>query len=447
MDIDSFSINYGTCSVIDGRLTLRGNLDNLEGLNSIDSIIGDLFIQETSNLISTSGLMQLKSVGGEIRIEENNNLQQLVLPSLIESGPIILIDNFDLNSIDFLSIQKAGGILVLDSRELVSINMPTLRQIDGDLKLISNNKLQEIDLSNLRNIEGAMDLGFLENLRELNTRDNLESIGGFLKLQSIPGFDNLDFLSRLSYIGGFISINQMPLKNIEGLHQIDTVHGSFFLNTGRIKSISDTIKIKVIEGGLSLIGGSMLESLGGLGGVEKIKGGISINWSKLTDLRDFSRLQSIKGGISLRFNSELETLEGIYQISSDSIRGLVLENNESLSFCSAPNICAYIARTNNHTISNNAEGCNDVSEVSAGCKKFFSIPYKIFYDANQDGKPGVGDFDLSHFPLEVDPLSVKYFSTSKDLIKYLILPQGSYSISIQNDLAEDLEYYNCFPTL
>lgn len=58
-----------------------------------------------------------------------------------------------------------------------------------------------------------------------------------------------------------------------------------------------------------------------------------------------------------------------------------IENNENLSICNTPPICAYLQNGGPATISNNAPGCNSVAEVEAACV--------VSIEETPDGEPVV----------------------------------------------------------
>ena len=66
--IDSFQVNYPGCTQIEGDVTISGlDIENLNGLNVLNSFDGNLFIHETS-LTSLDGLNNITSVGGSLWI-------------------------------------------------------------------------------------------------------------------------------------------------------------------------------------------------------------------------------------------------------------------------------------------------------------------------------------------------------------------------------------------
>jgi photosystem II stability/assembly factor-like uncharacterized protein len=144
-EIDNFHVFNSSCTEIEGYLYIHGNdITNLNGLNQITSISGDLIIGWSSgagnpSLTEISGLENLTSIGGNFYIWSNQALQSLSgLSSLASVGANLHIGgNSLLNNINSLS---------------------NLTSIGGDLNITWNPNLTS--LAGLENIES----GSIENL-------------------------------------------------------------------------------------------------------------------------------------------------------------------------------------------------------------------------------------------------------------------------------------------
>jgi hypothetical protein len=71
--IDSFQINFPACTEIEGDVTIDdgfpvNNITNLNGLNALTSIDGNLTIRNMDLLPDLSGLYNLVSIGGSLWI-------------------------------------------------------------------------------------------------------------------------------------------------------------------------------------------------------------------------------------------------------------------------------------------------------------------------------------------------------------------------------------------
>lgn len=93
-EIENFHTNYPYCEHIEGDVAISGNLiNNLLGLNALNSIAGNLSISDNTNITNLTGLNNLSSIGEELIISNNNSLVSL-------SG----IDNINSFSINDLTI-------------------------------------------------------------------------------------------------------------------------------------------------------------------------------------------------------------------------------------------------------------------------------------------------------------------------------------------------------
>lgn len=76
--LDSFPVNYPVCTNITGNVFIFGpQITSLDGLQQIDSIGGNLDIQNAKALLQLNGLNQLQAIGGNLNIDNNDSLLQL----------------------------------------------------------------------------------------------------------------------------------------------------------------------------------------------------------------------------------------------------------------------------------------------------------------------------------------------------------------------------------
>ena len=80
-EIDFFGSTYPTCTVITGDVTIQesssGDITNLDGLSSIQTIAGNLYISNNNSLPNMNGLAELQTVEGEFYIYENPSLANM----------------------------------------------------------------------------------------------------------------------------------------------------------------------------------------------------------------------------------------------------------------------------------------------------------------------------------------------------------------------------------
>lgn len=168
-------------------------LTNLQGLESINSLGGTLFINSNYNLQSLDGLESLTSVGWDLNIYSNENIQSLQgLESLTYVGGYLNIDtNNNLQSLDGLG---------------------NLNSVGDYLKIYDNENLQNIkDLESLNSVGGILWIGNNNNLQSLDGLNNLSMIGSDLSI----GLDREGNSSPNSNLTNYCSLTR--LINSEGL--------------------------------------------------------------------------------------------------------------------------------------------------------------------------------------------------------------------------------------
>lgn len=95
-EIDSFQTNYPGCTQIEGNVYMMywmgTNITNLEGLNVITFIDGDLNIKFNHALHNLSGLENLTAIGGGLHIWNNSTLTSIQALENIDPGSIEDLD-------------------------------------------------------------------------------------------------------------------------------------------------------------------------------------------------------------------------------------------------------------------------------------------------------------------------------------------------------------------
>lgn len=206
--VNSFQINYPNCTEIEGDIEIYGDdITNLNGLNVLTLIGGDLRIWENSALTSLTGFNNLISIEGDVEIESNNAL-------------------INLNGLGNLTI-IGGDLFIAANRVLSSFSgLENLTSIEGNLSIGrpwgSNPSLISLTgLNNLTSIGGGLFIDGGQSITSLTSLDNLTSIGGDLwiwatsVLTSLTGLDNIDAGSIDSlFIFDNISLSNCDVKSI-----------------------------------------------------------------------------------------------------------------------------------------------------------------------------------------------------------------------------------------
>ena len=344
-EIDDFPINNPECSQILGDVVIRGtDINNLEGLNLIISIGGNLLVESNDLLTNLTGLENLQNISGSL-----------------------LIGNFYFGSYPYCT------------------GNPSLTSLEG--------------LNGLLQVEGSMKIYCNNNLSNLTGFENLTSVGGDVTIGTIDyiyGFkfgnellENFNGLSSLSTVGGIFSIaGNNNLVHLDGLNSLNSIGGSFMIAWNDVlKDLSGVGQMTTIGGNLDIRNNDSLISLNGLDNLTQILGDLKIggNWDGnllLSDLNALSNLFTIGGDLEISYNATLSNLSGLNNIDPGSIENLKIRNNSSLSACEVYSICQYLASpTGTVEIQDNATGCNSAEEIMGLCDYSIVSDFNIIGDA------------------------------------------------------------------
>ncbi|MCK4678833.1 MAG: T9SS type A sorting domain-containing protein [Bacteroidales bacterium] len=304
--IDNFQTNYPGCTEIEGDVEINGNdITNLDGLNVLTAIVGDLRIWDNYALTTLSGLRNVTSIGEDLRIWNNDTLTSL-------SG--------------LGNVTSIGG-------EFCIKNNPSLIDLS--------------ELGNLSSIGGYMSIWGNAALTNLTGLDNVTSIEGGLYIGSNYALTSITGLGNVTLIGGLNIKYNNALTSLSGLDHMTSLGGSL-----------------LIEDNDALTSLSGLDHVTSIGGYLEINDN-----NALTSLTELDNIISIGGFLTISDNDALTSLSGLDNIAAFSIDGLCIYDNISLSTCEVQSICNYlISSTGTIQIYNNAPGCNSQEEVEEACE-------------------------------------------------------------------------------
>ncbi len=132
--VDSFSINYPGCRIIEGDVVISTSGSNLYGISNIDSIQGDLIIANNPHLINLQGLDNLISIGGSLQIGSSASANDSILfknvalvnlqgiNNLITIGNSLIIQgNPELSNLEGINnLNTVKSDVIIDNNTLVS---------------------------------------------------------------------------------------------------------------------------------------------------------------------------------------------------------------------------------------------------------------------------------------------------------------------------------------
>lgn len=189
-EVDDFPSNYPGCTEIIGDMTIEAStIANLDSLNSIVTITGNVKIKNNPNLLNVSGLRNLTTVG-KFELIDNTNLSSLILSNLTTTDYFLVYNNDQLTNLDSLtSLTTING----------TAGYGYTAYIKPGLEISENATLTNIEgLSSLSTINGYINIQSNILLTSLDGLENVISIDGFLflynnhVLNSIDGLTNLD---------------------------------------------------------------------------------------------------------------------------------------------------------------------------------------------------------------------------------------------------------------
>jgi len=203
---------------------------------------------------------------------------------------------------------------------------------------------------------------------------NCEVIEGEVTIYG-SSITNLNGLSVLTYLGDNLSItHNAALTSLTGLGNLTKIGGNLWIDQNdALTSLTGLDNLNSIWS-IWISSNNSLTSLSGLGNVTSTGGELKIGDDDyggnpaLTSLTGLGGLTSIGGWLYIAGNDILTTLAGLDNIDDESISGLSIYSNNSLSTCAVESICDYLKSPGGDVnISGNAPGCNSPEEVEAAC--------------------------------------------------------------------------------
>ena len=203
--IDNFQSNFPNCFDLQGNVYIGGDdIVNLNPLNSITSIGGDLTFFSNPSLINLTGLNNVTSIGGILHFYHNDSI-------------------INLNGLENLQT-VGGGASFFENNSLTNFSgLNNLSSIGGQLLIYGNGELTHLTgLENVSYIGGRLIIEHNINLINLAELGNITSVGGQLMINGNDKLNNLSGLENITSISGALWIieNDM-LLSLQGLENIN----------------------------------------------------------------------------------------------------------------------------------------------------------------------------------------------------------------------------------
>ncbi len=366
----------------DLTIVLNPNLINVDALNCISNLGGQLHIGYNKELVTLDGLSGL-SAANSVRINNNNKLASLsALDNLEEVSELIIQNNPMLTSLRGLHEARDTTLtnIIITSNPLLEAcafsNICTYLSNDGS-NIIQNNAPGCANYADLGDICGFTDPCYIgntliESQQALNDFAAMYSgcpeLRGRLELGKYTNTDIND-LTPLSFITSIetLEINRSSISNLNGLEQLQHIDNLSFWRNSNLSDISALSGITSIDGILDISSHGDLLSLTGLNQLTSV-GILSISSVPINSFVGLENLQMVRK-IYLRNNYDLTSLQGLEGVNPDHLEYLSIRSNSDLVVCSLPNICEYLSNGGLNFIHNNytALGCRSFAEFEIGC--------------------------------------------------------------------------------
>lgn len=472
--IDSFQVNYPGCSEIEGDVLIHGNgITNLNGLQVLNSIGGDLEIQTVIHLTSLTGLNQVTFIGGNLDIEDNDALTSLTgLEGLNSIGEDLIItynnvltsltglENLDAGSIENLFIHNNFSLTnceaqnicdyLSDPNAIVSIynnaegcnNPPEVAELCGialpclpfgNYYFFTQTEIDnyQTNFPGCSQIKGNVTITG-DGITNLSGLSGVTSIDGNLYIAGNPGLTSLSGLESLISIAGYLDIEENnALINLSGLDMLTSIELSLMIyNNSDLSSLTGLESLSFIGGGLSIFSNNALSNIEGLGS-----------------------LISLKGNLFIVQNQVLTSLTGLDNINADSISTLNIVGNNSLSVCEVRSVCDFLSvPVGFYDIHDNASGCYDSTEVKTACgvglpednlsENLFTIsPNPSSTQITIETAGLQTKFQISIFNLNGQEVIQRQITDPRMVIDISDLPGGIYFVRITGESAVGIQKF------
>ena len=354
--VNAFIAEYGGCDTIPVSMKINGGnaITNIDGLDFIKRINGNLIIENTTAITSMNGWESLASIGANFTLQNNTGLTNL-------------------DSINKLS-KITGSLTITNNNALTSLNgLDSLKIISQNLNVTNNTSLSNCSaicavVSPLV-VGGSVGTGgsivISNNPSECST---LNEVRIRCATTECPPTD-------------VILISQAEVNAfVESYGTCDSLTGSLTIMGNNITNLTGMNFIHHIGGSLTIKNNTTLPNLNGFQGLQSVNGSLMIQSNNLlTKIDSLHHLNKVLGNLTVTGNNALLTVNGF--IGLDTIgQNLTITNNTLLNNCSG--ICPVISPSSvgippsggqgvggSISISGNPSECSSLTEVTIFCNE------------------------------------------------------------------------------
>ncbi|KAG7844768.1 hypothetical protein KL941_003508 [Ogataea angusta] len=244
-------------------------LESLDGFNPIN--VETFNINNNKNLASINS--DIQSISNALSVSYNGDDTNVTFDSLSWANNITF---YSVSSISMSNISTVNSSLGVFESNVESLAIPSLKKIGGDLSIIDNDDLTEIDFSDLTSVGGGFVIANNSNLETIDGFDSLTTIGGAVILKG--DFDNATFPKLSTVRGGFDleTTGEADCDEFNTLEKKGGIQGDKFVCSAATESSSSINHSKTSGSSSATSSGSSDESTSS-GASSSSQGGAAVN--------------------------------------------------------------------------------------------------------------------------------------------------------------------------
>ncbi len=225
-DINNFSTNHPNCKTIVGDLRIIGPISSLNGLSSIDTILGNLTILTgygwNDDFLNFEGINNLKYISNDLRIQGNQ----------------VLVDDRGFDSLNHIG----GALEFYGNPSLKKIHSFKLKKMPGSIDIRDNDSLELVNITSLASEDTLINF-ILENNKLLITigvggLDKIQIISGQLIITKMPSFKSMPSFKNLDSIDHLYIRYMDSLEDLRGLENVKQIEAIVIIDNPKIRDIS-----------------------------------------------------------------------------------------------------------------------------------------------------------------------------------------------------------------
>jgi hypothetical protein len=314
------------------QVSENATLVEIDQLNTIEQIGGDLIVQANPALQGLDGFRNLVSVGGAMIVDDNDAITILNgFNWLVEApGGLEITGNealIDVKGFHVLQTLAGSGLWILDNPSLEEFTaLDVLLEIPGDLELRGNGIERLGGLSKLEHIGGNLILDDNRRLNAINALKQLRTVDGDLLFKHNPAMVALEL--RVDVVGGEIDIAEnVGLERLKEWSYLTEAGGLRVADNPALTSLQGLVTLSTVHGTVQLLNQRALEDVTGLGGLVTVGDHLLIQSNRgLTDLRSLGHVESVGADLRIQDNRDLPTSRAealVETIGEDHIGGTI----------------------------------------------------------------------------------------------------------------------------